>query len=236
LIGLLSQLRRLPSRLAGAGAAAWWLGRFGGGGLMQPATVTSPERHPELFDRVGELLADTASPAILSFGCSTGEELFSLAQRFPFATIRGIDINPACIRTARRTLAASPDPRLSFVRADSAQDEPPASYDAIFALSVLRHGRLDAEQPDDCSAILPFSRFAAAVTALDACLKPGGVLTIWGSHFRFADLPLAAGYDVIHSRAAPSGLPVYGPDNRRFAQPGSENIILRKSATVPVHR
>ncbi len=234
--GLLGQLRRLPSRLAGPRAAAWWLDRFGGGGLLQPATVTSPERHPELFDRVGELLAGIASPAILSFGCSTGEEVYSLAQRFPFATVRGIDINPACIRAARRALAVHPDPRLSFARADSASGEAPNSYEAIFALSVLRHGRLDAEQPNDCSAILPFARYAAAVAALDACLKPGGLLLIWGSHFRFADLPLAASYEPILSRAAPPGLPVYGPDNRRLADPGGEDIILRKLAMSPTRR
>lgn len=231
--GVLDRLRRWPSRLAGPRAAAWWLDRFGGGGLLQPATVTSEDRHPELFNRVAALLVGVESPAILSFGCSTGEEVFTLAQRFPTARIRGLDINPACIRAARRTLAAHPEPRLSFARADSAQGEPPASYDAIFALSVLRHGRLDAEQPDDCSTILPFARFAAAVAALDACLKPGGVLTIWGSHFRFADLPLAARYDVIFSRAAPSNLPVYGSDNRRLAEPGIEQIILSKRATPP---
>lgn len=234
--GLLGQLRRLPSRLAGPRAAAWWLSRFGGAGLLQPATVTSEDRHPELFDRVAALLVGVEAPAILSFGCSTGEEVFTLAQRFPTATVRGIDINPACIRAARRSLAANPDPRLSFARADSAQGEPPASYDAIFALSVLRHGRLDAELPDDCSAILPFARFAAAVAVLDACLKPGGVLTIWGSHFRFADLPLAAHYDVIFSRAARSDLPVYGSDNRRLAEPGVEQIILSKPPGPPAHR
>lgn len=232
---VLDLLRRLPSRLAGPRAAAWWLDRFGGG-LLQPATVTSPERHPELFDRVGELLAAVEHPAILSFGCSTGEEVYTLAQRFPTARICGIDINPACIRTARRTLAANPDPRLSFACAASASGEPAASYDAVLALSVLRHGRLDAELPEDCGAILSFTRFAAAVAALDACLKPGGILIIWGSHFRFADLSLAAGYAPILSRPGRCDLPVYGPDNRRLAEPGMEQIILSKWATPPVHR
>lgn len=234
--GLFDRLWKLPSRLAGPRAAAWWLRRFSGGGLLQPATVTSQDRHPDLFDRVGELLTDIESPAILSFGCSTGEEVFTLGRRFTTATVRGIDINPACIRAARRSFAANPDPRISFTRADSASDEVPHSYDAIFALSVLRHGRLDAEQPDNCSTILPFARFAAAITALDACLKPGGFLIIWGSHFRFADLPLATGYELILSRPTPPDLPVYGSDNRRFAEPGIEQIILSKRATPPAHR
>jgi SAM-dependent methyltransferase len=195
---------------------------------MQPATVTSANRHPELFDRVVDLLADHPRPAILSFGCSTGEEVITLARRFPTATLRGIDINPACIRTARQRLANTPDPRIDFVCASSAEGELPDRYDAIFALSVLRHGRLDAERPDDCSAILPFDRFARAVAALDGCLKPGGLLVIWGSHFRFADLPLAAGYSTLHSQPLRPAMPLYGADNGRIAQPGSEAVIMRK--------
>lgn len=200
---------------------------------MQPATVTSEDRHPELFDRVGELLCAIDRPAILSFGCSSGEELFTLGRRFPYATVRGIDINPACIRAAQHALATHPDPRLSFACADSASGEAPQSYDAVFALSVLRHGRLDAERPDDCSAILAFDRFASAVAALDVCLKPGGTLIIWASHFRFADLPLIAGYEVILSRGAPAHTPVYGPDNRRLTDVDSEDIIFRKTMDRP---
>ncbi len=215
-------------RLITAGRMAWLLARFGGGRLMQPSTVTSNNRHPELFDHVRQALADVAAPSILSFGCSTGEEVFTLAAMMPDAHVRGIDINRACIRQARQRLAEADDGRLSFACAASAAGEPAAHYDAIFALSVLRHGRLDAEQPDDCSAILPFARFADSIAELDHCLKPGGLLVIWGSHFRLRDTDVQPRYAVELARPYPSALPVYGADNRRLANPGPEQIVYRK--------
>ena len=215
-------------RLITAGRMAWLLARFGGGRLMQPSTVTSANRHPELFDHVRQALADIAAPSILSFGCSTGEEVFTLAGMMPDARIKGIDINHSCIRQARRRLAEPGDGRLRFACAASAAGEPAAHYDAIFALSVLRHGRLDAEQPDDCSAILPFARFADSIADLDRCLKPGGLLVIWGSHFRLSDTDVQPRYVVDLARPYPPALPVYGAQNRRLANPGLEQIIFRK--------
>ncbi len=215
-------------RLITAGRMAWLLARFGGGRLMQPSTVTSANRHPELFDHVRQALADIAAPSILSFGCSTGEEVFTLAGMMPDARIKGIDINHSCIRQARRRLAEPGDGRLRFACAASAAGEPAAHYDAIFALSVLRHGRLDAEQPDDCSAIMPFARFARSIAELDRCLKPGGLLVIWGSHFRLRDTDVQPRYAVELARPYPPALPVYGANNRRLADPGVEQIVFRK--------
>ena len=146
----------------------------------------------------------------------------------PDALIKGIDINPLCIRQARRQLAGVDKERVEFACAASASGEPAACYDAIFALSVLRHGRLDAEQPDDCSAILPFARFARSIAELDRCLKPGGLLVIWGSHFRLSDTDVQPRYMVDLARPYPPALPVYGAENRRLADPGVEQIVLRK--------
>ncbi len=221
------QIERM-GRLITAGRMAWLLARFGGGRLMQPSTVTSANRHPELFDHVRQALADVAAPSVLSFGCSTGEEVFTLGAMMPDGHVRGIDINRACIRQAQRRLAAADNGRLSFARAASAAGEPTAGYDAIFALSVLRHGRLEADQPEDCSAILPFARFARSIADLDRCLKPGGLLVVWGSHFRLCDTDVQPRYAVELARPYPPALPVYGADNRRLADPGLEQIVFRK--------
>ncbi len=221
-------------RLITAGRMAWLLARFGGGRLMQPSTMTSANRHPELFDHVRQALADVAVPSILSFGCSTGEEVFTLAAMMPDAFVRGIDINAACIQQARQRLSDAEKARLSFACTASAAGEPTAHYDAIFALSVLRHGRLDAEQPDDCSAILPFARFARSIADLDRCLKPGGLLVIWGSHFRLSDTPVKPRYTVELAMPYRAAQPVYGADNRRLADPGMQQIVFRKQSEVGI--
>jgi SAM-dependent methyltransferase len=220
--------RSLIDRLTGPSARTWWLQKVRPHDLLQPSTMTFPDRHPALFDTLQSLLAPVAQPAILSFGCSTGEEIFSLAQRFPTARLRGIDINGACIAKARRALGAAPDPRIDFVCAASAAKEPAQHYDAVLALSVLRHGRLDAEQPRDCAAILPFARFAGAVASLDACLRPGGVLMIWASHFRFLDTLVATDYTAIGEMNRQAHLPLYGPDNQRCAPQATEPVLFRK--------
>lgn len=215
-------------RLITAGRMAWLLARFGRGRLMQPSTVTWEERHPALFDAVAAALADVPEPRLLSFGCSTGEEVFTLARRFPQGRVRGIDINPVCIATARAQVAERDGDRISFVRAGSAAGEAAEAYDAVFALSVLRHGRLDAERPDDCSAIFPFARFDAALVDLDRCLRPGGVLVLRACHFRFADSSIADRYAVLDSVALDGEVPVYGADNRLLPRQETEEILFRK--------
>ena len=215
-------------RLITAGRMAWLLARFGRGRLMQPSTVTREERHPALFDAVAAALVDVPSPRILSFGCSTGEEVFTLARRFPHGWVRGIDINPVCIAEARARLAEGPDDRISFALAGSAAGEAADSYDAVFALSVLRHGRLDAERPAECSAIFPFARFDAALADLDRCLRPGGVLALMACHFRFADSSIAHRYAVLDSVALDGDVPVYGADNHLLPHQRVEEILFRK--------
>lgn len=219
----MASIDRLLSRLE-----AFRLRHFRQHHLLQPSTLTVADRHPRLFTELRNRLRAVERPHLLSFGCSTGEEVFALADYFPTATIRGIDINHACIRTARRRARQAADPRLSFACASSAAAEPVGGYDAIFALSVLRHGRLDAERPDDCSAILPFARFAAILDGLDRCLRPGGYMVLWGSNFRFRDTPLMAGYAVEFAMPPKERLPVYDDKNQRLSEPGPQELIFKK--------
>jgi trans-aconitate methyltransferase len=79
---------------------------------------------------------------ILSYGCSTSDEVFSLRRYFPHTTIKGLDINRANIAVCRRRLRAAPDAGMAFETAASTQAEPSSAYDAIFAMAVLRHGSL----------------------------------------------------------------------------------------------
>lgn len=196
--------------------------------LLQPWPVTAPDRHPELFALARERLSGIAEPRILSFGCSTGEEPLTLARYLPQARIDGLDINPRNVAAARRKVAQAGLPGLAIAEAGA----PPAGaalYDAVFCLSVLRHGELDACQPEDCRAILPFHRFADTVAGLDRVLKPGGYLFLWGCNFRFADTTAAAGYEPVPvpGMAAQDG-PFYGPDDRRLPLDSAADFVFRK--------
>ena len=48
--------------------------------IIQVSTFTKENRYPILFKQIAEELKDIENPKILSFGCSTGEEVFSLKQ------------------------------------------------------------------------------------------------------------------------------------------------------------
>ena len=188
-------------------------GRLRAHGLFQPATVTRRDRHPALFALLAATLADRPAPRLLSFGCSTGEEAFTLAGYLPGAAIDAIDANPACIARARRTQASErvEGARVRFACA-AAPDALAGAYDAVLCLSVLRHGDLDAWKPARSTALLPFARFAAAIDALDSVLCPGGLLVLWGCNFRFADTAVAARYRVVATPGMPAQPgPFYGP-------------------------
>jgi hypothetical protein len=171
--------------------------------------------HPALFDLVATRLTSHLTPRLLSFGCSTGEEAFTLAHHLPAATIDAIDANPACIAQARRHADRLHSKWTRFLCADSPDAFAPARYDAVFCLSVLRHGDLESHRPDRCTHLLPFARFAVAVEALDNCLLPGGLLILWGCNFRFTDTVTAARYRTIASPGAKSQPgPFYGANDR----------------------
>lgn len=184
-----------------------------GAALLQPSTVTRMDRHPHLVAAVAARLGPR--PWILSFGCSTGEEAFTLARAIGDARIDAIDANPACIARAERGRARSEHGgRIRFACAD-APDAFARTYDAIFCLSVLRHGDLDMLRPVSSTALMPFARFAATIDALDRCLRPGGMLILWGCHFRFEDSAVHARYRAVPTPGvAPQSGPFYGPDDR----------------------
>lgn len=181
--------------------------------LLQPFATTSEDRHPMLFNFAQQRLSGKGA-CILSFGCSTGEEPCSIAQYLPDALIDAIDINPRSIAIAQRRASKLGLANINF----AVNGKPPqaqSQYDAVFCLSVLRDGRLDADLPESCAEIFPFAKYDAAVAALDHVLRPGGLLFIWGSNFHFSDSGVAARYrsiDVPGTR--PHKGAFYGPDNR----------------------
>ena len=187
--------------------------------LLQPSHYTSSDRYPWLFKFLREKLSTQKAPRILSFGCATGEELFSLQAYLPDAALVGIDINPRNIAICRRKFAkrgAKSD--MQFRCAGSPVDEAAESYDAILCLAVLRHGALQDRVPDDCAPWIQFAAVDQMVSDLARCVKPGGYLAIWHSHFRFADMTVASQFKTVlsHERSGRESTPLYGSDNRRI--------------------
>lgn len=194
------------------------------GRLLQPFPDTAEDRYPELFDALAARLAALPAPRILSFGCSTGAEVRALLRRLPRARMVGLDLNRRALAQAK---AADPGGDYRLCGAP----QPGERFDAIVAMAVLRHGQLEAERPGTCAAIMPFTRFAETLAALDPVLEPGGWLAIGNAHFRFSDWPGAANYraDVAAFPDLSEPTLLYGPDNRRIEPPGPIAVLHQKA-------
>src|SRR5579863_6094507 len=164
-------------------------------GLFQPFGDTAEDRYPDVFALVAQHLAGR-DVSILSIGCSTGEEVFSLKRYCPNARVKGLDISPQRIAICKRQAAERRLADVSFDIAADTEMEPAAGYDAIFAMAVFRHGGL-SDGPPECGHLLTFSVFEQAMAGLSRCLRPGGLLAIRHANFRFSDTASAADFQVV---------------------------------------
>jgi SAM-dependent methyltransferase len=209
----------------------WLLTREKPDNLFQPYSCTKHNRWPQIFAFIRERLSDEPDTSILSFGCSTGEEVFTLRRYLPHAKIVGIDINPRSISVCLKKLKKNRDQNIQFKHAGSPKVEPDAFYDAVFCMSVLRHGELGASNPQSCDHLIRFNDFENTVTNLCRCIKPGGYLVMIGSNFRFCDTSIASEFDVAFNLPVtkPSkDTPLYDSNNCRMTDDLCKEVVFRK--------
>lgn len=199
--------------------------------LYQPYGTTSTDRYPEIFKLVREQVGDGPRVRILSFGCSTGEEVFSLRRYFPEAAIVGYDINPFNIAICRRQQRKVGDDRLNFAVAGSTASEADAKFDAIFAMAVFRHGDLNSSPPPSrCDHRICFADFERSVSDFARTLKPGGLLVMQYAMFRFADTSVAPGFEAAFRLEPAGNFPLYGIDNCVLSVEDYPEVVFRKLA------
>lgn len=88
------------------------------------------ERSRPFFDLVGQIGAD-APGAVVDLGCGPGELTAALAERWPAATVRGLDSSPAMIEKAK------PGGRLEFALAEAA-DFDATGVDVLVSSALLQ--------------------------------------------------------------------------------------------------
>lgn len=198
-------------------------------GLFQPYGTTSFDRHPAIFQHVRALVGDGAGVRILSFGCSTGEEVFSLRRYLPHATLAGIDINPFNIAICRFRRLKTREKRMTFAVAASTAREANASYDAIFAMAVYRHGELNTSPPPPTTGhLICFADFEQSVADLARVLKPGGLLVIQHAMFRFCDTHAAKDFETVLSVKREESAPLYGRDDCLLPDAEYPDVVFKK--------
>jgi 2-polyprenyl-3-methyl-5-hydroxy-6-metoxy-1,4-benzoquinol methylase len=198
-------------------------------GAFQPFNDTSHNRYPHIFSFVQSVLGRGSAVNVLSYGCSTGEEAFSLREYLPNATIKGVDINAGNIAVCRRRLRKTPDAAMSFATARSMASEASAGYDAIFCMAVLRHGSLGLPGVSRCDPLLRFEDFAQAIADFERCLKPGGLLITRHSNFRLRDAPAGEAFEtILRVPDDDPQTPLFGPDNRLLADRHYPDTVFQK--------
>ena len=185
--------------------------------------VTAEERYPELFDFVARLFPSAGR--LLSFGCSTGEELAALRQRFPEADIVGAEINSRSRQIATRRFAG--DPRVKIVPPNAIGGD----FDIVLAMAVFQREPVKIAEMDvlDLTPFYPFARFDSAVADLTGWLRPGGLLCVANAHYRVEDSRAAGQLEPVPGMPSFSG-DLFGPDGTRLRSGRAASLFRKRGS------
>ena len=203
--------------------------RFGEA-VQQTTTLTWMDRYPVLFAACRERLGDSESLRLLSYGCSTGEEVLTLRRYFPRARITGAEINPKSLAQARQHRV---DDRIAFVESRSRSIEPQGPFDAIFCMAVLQRTphMVEAKKLESLDSVYPFERFDQQLTQLDNVLKPGGLLIVHHTQYVFEHATIAPRYRALEGvPVVPDGGPRFDRRSRLIETPVETSSIFVKLA------
>jgi hypothetical protein len=205
------------------GRARLWTRVAHGSELHQTTPQTAEDRYPELFDFVARLFPSAGR--LLSFGCSTGEELAALRQRFPEADIVGAEINSRSRQIATRRFAG--DPRVKVVPPNAIGGD----FDIVLAMAVFQREPVKIAEMDvlDLTPFYPFARFDSAVADLTGWLRPGGLLCVANAHYRVEDSRAAGQLEPVPGMPSYSG-DLFGPDGTRLRSGRAASLFRKRGS------
>ena len=177
-------------------------------GCHQGPNRTALNRYPEIFAAAAAAAPDARR--ILSFGCSSGEECVTLADYFPNAEIVGAEINPVILLKAMKRRSK----RIRFVYASDRILRRLGGFDAVFCMAVLRS-----------AGHYPFEIYEERALFLETLVRPGGLLVIHNSPYRFGDTARKWSYETVPVDA-PRDIGSFLPDGVTEAEP--DGSIFRK--------
>jgi len=177
--------------------------------VHQTTPVTCSNRYPEVFIECLGYFAGTENIRILSFGCSTGEEVLTLREYFPHATIVGADINKRSLKTCRKLPV---DEKISFVYSTPKNLKELGTFDAIFCMAVFQRTphHIANAGITDISELYPFDKFEKQIVFLRDMINPQGLLIVHFAQYSLADTCAASGFKAYgNCTQITYGLPVF---------------------------
>lgn len=170
---------------------------------IQIDTTTKLDRYPALFSSISKLFKyrrisrkDDSPLRILSFGCSSGEELLTIKTYLNNSIIFGCDVNKKMLELAK---AKSPSATVFYSTPSNLAAHGP--YDLILCLSVFCvHDVHERNVP----TIFPFTQYEDIFTgSIRSNLSPNGVVAIVNSNYFFDELGVSSEFKAIKTPAIP---------------------------------
>lgn len=195
---------------------------------FQDSTFTRYYRYPRLFEQFSIYFRHHPAPKILSFGCSTGEEVFTLLDCVPQAAITGIDINSWCIRQCNRKNKSD---TISFGLRNSKKFDELADLDTIFCMAVFQHTENRKKETLHTTKIT-FKSFEKELALLDQKLRVGGLFFIDQCDFDLKETILYSNYAPLKFEAnrIKRALPLYNRENKRIAETRNFHRVFVKQS------
>lgn len=197
--------------------------------VHQTTPLTYMNRYPKIFTACREYFGDKKDLKILSFGCSTGEEVLTLRSYFPNAYIVGADINKRSITICKKLPV---DDNITFVHSSYSEIQKHGPFDAVFCMAVLQRKPhyIVAKGISSLKKIYPFEKFEKQVIELDELIKEQGLLTVHFTQYSLRDTSVAFKYEALGNyNQNDYRSPVFDKNSRLIKNPLPQNSIFIKS-------
>ncbi len=195
--------------------------------LHQISTFTKANRYPYLFSVCKEYFKNQNESKILSFGCSTGEEVKSIRDNITNAKIYGVDINKYCLKKCKKNYSHEKN---KFYNSLSRQFENLNDLDAIFCLAVFQRATNRNKHLIDNNLQYNFNKFEDQIIILDKKLKRGGLLFIDQCDFNFLETSLKDNYKPLHvaNNRIQRDRPLFNKENIKISSTNNSYRIFQK--------
>jgi chemotaxis methyl-accepting protein methylase len=159
--------------------------------VIQKSHATKYDRYPNHFNEITKYTEKKIE--ILSFGCSSGEEVKTLSKiYYPESNITGYDISNDIIKKLNETNNNKKIRYISNIKNDI------LTYDLILCMSVLCVWPENMGEYKICD-------YNSVISEIDKKLKIGGYLVIYNSKYIFTDTLTSKGYIAIDTVVKDSG-------------------------------
>ena len=161
--------------------------------VHQTTPLTYMNRYPTIFLACHDYFHGKQDLKILSYGCSTGEEVLTLREYFPNAHIVGAEINKHSLAICRKLPV---DEKITFEYSKLSEIKKHGHFDVIFCMAVLQRKPhyIAAKGITSLKKIYPFEKFERQIIELDELIKPKGLLVLHFTQYSLSDTTVFSKY------------------------------------------